>query len=154
MEYTRFLSENTASITYHIKHNVYYTDWRHNAKGITIEKITQRFVSFKFALIFFNIWWINNTCLMACWCGEIRIWHRHTRYAWSELEVVDRVNTSLLPTSKCQIYVIKNSTMLLFRISQHNNDNNKKRQTKFLLLSKHYALSFATVSFTNKQGSS
>ena len=41
---------------YHLpwKHNVYYGEWRHNAKSITIGKITQRFVSFEFALIVFH----------------------------------------------------------------------------------------------------
>jgi hypothetical protein len=111
----RFPSEHTASITYHIKHNVYYTEWRNNAKGITIEQITQRFVSFEFALI----------------CFHPSVSNKNVR-VWRQLEVVDRVNTSLLATSKCQIYVIENSTMHLFRISQQNNDNNKKTNTTLI----------------------
>ena len=59
-----FPSENTDT-QYHTqwKHHVYYSEWRQNAKGIIIENITPRFVSFEFAVILFQAS-ISNTNLI------------------------------------------------------------------------------------------
>jgi hypothetical protein len=94
------------------KHNVYYSEWRHIAKGITIEKITQRFVSFEFALILLHASVSNMKRIGSSWpCKYIFISH-----------------------TKCQISVIKNNTMLVFRISQQNNDNNKKKDKALIVI--------------------
>ena len=112
----RFPSENTVSIT-HSENTTCIT-----VNDVTMQKasLLKRSLNVSFLsnlLSFFSvflfqtpqIWklknqfnalsileWINHTCLTPCWCGEIRIWHRHTRHAWSELEVADHANTSLL----------------------------------------------------------
>jgi hypothetical protein len=114
----RFPSENTASIT-HIENTTFIT-----VNDVTMQKAsllkrslnvsflsnlltfssmhlfqTPRILMFKHQFNVLSIFvWINHTCLTPCWCDEIRIWHRHTHNVWSELEVVNRVNTSLLAT--------------------------------------------------------